>query len=191
MVTLISKNSDGVDVGFLELDATPSETHVYESRPTNYPVETGVLITDHIRREPEQLRLDGFITNSPTDLATPAVPFTSDLAQLAFDFLEEVYKERHLVDVVTRFKTYFDMAMSRLSIPRTNRTGDALAFSCSFVRIVKVSTELVTAPNLSTATSGPAGGTNKQATTDVKKGKQPVPDSALYDLGQVAGFIPQ
>jgi len=189
MVTILIKDADNREVGFFTLDATPSEQHMYESRPTQYPVETGVLISDHIRRIPEKLSIDGFITNSPVIVLTEGDQFTSDNAQLAFDALTLIYEERYLCDVTTRFKSYTDMCLSRLSIPRTNKTGDAIAFSAAFTKIVKVATETVTGPEVSAATSGPAAGTDKQAPTKVKKGKQTPADSIAYDIGEFVGIF--
>ena len=43
-------------IGTIELDAVTTETHGAEVEITDFPIETGSSITDHVRRKPLTLR---------------------------------------------------------------------------------------------------------------------------------------
>ena len=62
--TLIYKKEPG-KIGTLELDVTISENHEYGSMVTEFPVEKGGNVSDHIINNPVILNMNGFITNSP------------------------------------------------------------------------------------------------------------------------------
>lgn len=48
----------------LELDASLNVIHDFVNEVSRFPLETGASIVDHIRQEPEKVRITGFITNS-------------------------------------------------------------------------------------------------------------------------------
>ena len=49
----------------LVIDAVIRIDHEYTNRPTEYPIEDGAIISDHIRQSPERLTLEIVTTNSP------------------------------------------------------------------------------------------------------------------------------
>lgn len=51
----------------IELDCSVSEKHGQESPPTEFPVENGQTISDHIVIKPIELELQGIISNAPLD----------------------------------------------------------------------------------------------------------------------------
>jgi len=65
LVSLLFKSKKGAQIGELICDATIREVHDYKNDVTEWPVEEGFNITDHIRRAPDEITIDGFITNSP------------------------------------------------------------------------------------------------------------------------------
>ncbi len=48
----------------LELDASLNVLHDFVNDVSRFPLETGASVVDHIRQEPERVRITGFITNS-------------------------------------------------------------------------------------------------------------------------------
>ena len=51
----------------IQLDAAISESHHYENTVTEFPVDDGLDITDHIRQNPDVYEIEGIVTNSPVN----------------------------------------------------------------------------------------------------------------------------
>lgn len=65
LVSFLFKSKRGAKIGELLCDATLNESHSFRNEITEWPVEDGSNITDHIRRLPDEVEVKGFITNSP------------------------------------------------------------------------------------------------------------------------------
>ena len=59
-----SYNSIESDLVSLDLDVTQDEIHEWNNEVTQYPVEIGSPISDHIQLNPDNLTISGLITNS-------------------------------------------------------------------------------------------------------------------------------
>lgn len=55
------------------IDATISEEHVFESEPTENPVEDGSVNTDNVKILPVKLKIEGIISNDPISLTNVAI----------------------------------------------------------------------------------------------------------------------
>lgn len=55
----------GAKIATLTIDVTISENHKSESPPTENPVEEGVNVTDHTERKPNELTINGLVTDTP------------------------------------------------------------------------------------------------------------------------------
>ena len=64
-------NADG-SVDACELDIYETETHGMPSEVSEFPVETGVDVTDNIRALPKTLVLEGYVSDSPAPLGNMA-----------------------------------------------------------------------------------------------------------------------
>lgn len=176
------------EVGELVLDASLSESHQYTSEVTQFPVEDGSVITDHIQNKPDQVSINGFVTNTPirsftevaqsVDLVRPIG--VSGRTELALETLLNIHKLRVLVTIVTNLKAYKDMALTSLTIPRNAAIGDVLEFSADFVKVVKVSSALVTVENLLPV------GKKGSSTKDAGKQNTSAADEAQKDKGSLA-----
>jgi hypothetical protein len=144
-------------IGAIELDASISESHSGTVQATAHQVERGAKITDHLRPEPDILTIEGLVTNTPINLTqqtravsfggveftttatAPAIYGVPGYAEEAFAKLQALKNAGELVTVVTAIKTYEDMALTSLQVPRDRSTGDALRFSATFqqIRIVQ------------------------------------------------------
>lgn len=159
-VTSIDGTAGGIAV--IELDAAISTQHTRNATATKHPVEKGAKITDHIRAEPEQLVIEGLVSNTPvgrtaqlravsfvgnefqTTTAAPSVFGTPGYAEEAFKKLDEIVGKGVLVTIATQYMTYTDMALTSFVAPRDGTTGDALRFTATFEKIVIVSNKLTT-----------------------------------------------
>lgn len=146
-------------IGVIELDATISAAHVKNVTATVHPVERGAKVTDHLRAEPDEVTIEGLVTNTPISQTaqTRAVNFagttfqsatsagslssnfgTPGYAEEAFAKLTQIAEQGALVTLATELKTYTDMALVSLNVPRDKSTGDALRFTATFRKIVLV-----------------------------------------------------
>lgn len=124
--------------GFL-IDAALSETHRRDSEVTEFPVESGSDLTDHIRQLPVELEIEGIVSNTPIGTVALLRDLDGGGGVLPVDeaiaHLERIWERRQLVTVQTSLKLYERMAMLKLEIPRDRKTGKALRFTTSFRQI--------------------------------------------------------
>lgn len=118
------------NIGGVVLDATLSEDHEYNSRVTNYPVEDGRIISDHIINEPETVQITGIVTDSPLTILSS---FNRSID--AFNRLVQIHKNRERITVVTGIKVYTNMVMTVLQVPRNVQTGQSLTFVIELQKI--------------------------------------------------------
>lgn len=165
-VSIISRpNTTSIDA--VELDCTVSELHQADVEITEHPTEEGADVTDHVRPKPVQLTLEGIISNTPinrtqarrvvdaqgTQLTTTsledAIRGQVGYAEEAFVKLTEIKDEGRLITVVTPLKSYSNMVIRSLSVPRDARTGDALRFTAMLqeIRVVRNKTTTVVSSN--------------------------------------------
>ena len=173
----LKKPSATVEVsGFMlnmEFDVVSSEQHQWEANVTSNPVEIGSTINDHVQLQPDKLDISGIISNST--LEGSKGKFLEKLfdfldgetaVQKAFDQLRKLLESCQPVTVYTRYKTYNDMVLTSLSIPRTVENGDSIEFTASFTHIKRVSTLTVNAED---------AGINPKSTSDESIGRKSQP----------------
>jgi hypothetical protein len=142
-------------IGVVTLDASVSETHTKQNEVTDHPVEDGVDITDHVRRLPESVEIDGVISNTPLiflaslNARSPVdgdnIP-TPDRAERADKEFRRAMDSGELVNVATSLRDYTNMAITDYTVTRNAETGNILAFTIGMREIVTVTTERVEIP---------------------------------------------
>jgi hypothetical protein len=189
LVTIFYTTAQGQVVS-IQLDASLEETHRDETEITDSPVEQGIDISDHIRAKPTHLTIKGMVTNWPTNagngtrsqsvqLPSGGTFQNSTLAAWVAGRAEQAYeqllqlKAGVLVSVTTTLRTYGNMALQSLEVPRSAKIGDSVQFTASFkeVQIVQNQTvQIARAPD-------------KQANKNIgKTGTQPGLKSNAADL---------
>lgn len=124
------------------VDVAVSEDHSFDSEVTEHPVERGADVADHVRARPITLTIEGLVSDDPIGtvrdqrLASAGgsiehAPPSDD----AFALLLSVRDAREPVTIVTSLRTYEDMVLTSLSVPRGARTGHALRFMATFVQV--------------------------------------------------------
>lgn len=186
-ITLISNRKEPGRIGSLVLDATLNDSHSYTNEITDYPIEEGANINDHIKKNPITITITGFITNSP-------ITFLEDISQATIDEVAE-NKAKNLsaissnrisgafselmrivgddsstqnisitpnnpkiVEVVTGLRVYTDMVMSKLEINRTPSDGESLRFSATFKKVKKAKSKIALVPHLNAGSVGEGAG---------------------------------
>lgn len=143
----------------IDVDAATVITHVKRNAVTRFPVEDGQDISDHKRTEPDQITIDGVITNAPINLVQrqrvidtirgPVTVTTGELfdgaegrAKAADERFVKLLEEGTLVSVVTSLRTYSDMMIESYTVPKDRTVGDALRFSVTLTKIRIVSSKV-------------------------------------------------
>jgi hypothetical protein len=152
--------------GAIELDASLSENHSLDSEITQFPVEGGADISDHIRIKPRQLTITGVVTNHPIRLLA-SVFEEPDRAAKAFDKLKEIRDNRELVTVLTTLEEYENMVLTTVQIPRDVRRGQAVEATMTFREALIADSETIDLPEpvskADTATRSPPADQGTQA----------------------------
>lgn len=141
----------------IEVDAAIHEEHKSEAEVTAHPVEQGAAISDHIRRKPRELSLNGIVSNTPLhDLLSLDRFDTGGRAEVAWENLlllqasatkpNATFKETPLVTIITTLATYENMALVSLSCPRDAQRGNVVEFTAMFREIFTVASEAIAVP---------------------------------------------
>lgn len=155
-------------IGSLPLDALLIEDTELSANISQYPVEDGTVISDHITREPERLALSGVVT------AAGIIMFgAGGRSKLiaAKEALRQIHKERIPVTIVTGMDVYTNYGMSNAKISRTNE-GEKITLDCEFQKIDKAQLQQADIPP-EKAQAGPGGkgtGANGKAGQTASKG---------------------
>lgn len=140
---LFGKKYARTAISSVVLDAVLTEDHQYNARVTNYPIEDGRIISDHIINEPETVQITGVVSDTPLSFFAP---FNNSIN--AFNTLVQIYNRRERITVVTGIKVYTDMVITSLQVPRNVDTGQSLTFTIDLQKIfIDSSVQLNLNPN--------------------------------------------
>jgi len=131
-----------IRIGELDIDVAKSEEHRIENEATEFPVESGATITDHVRRKPRGLTVEGVVTDTPlhpdpVEAANGAKRSTTALAELERMF-DPKAEDFGAVAIVTSLKRYASMLPLTLTIPRDRTTTGGLFFTAVFQELQTV-----------------------------------------------------
>jgi hypothetical protein len=191
MINLILNRKTPGKIDVLELDATLRETEDYQNEVTEFPVESGFTITDHVIHKPERLSIEGFVTNTPIPNSIVSAPLLitgqGNRVKYALETLLELagfdssgvngteakafIPTPHIISVEMGLRIYNDMIIESLSVPRDKDTGETLRFTIQLKRVIIVKTDFVKIEN-SSELNGKAKDAEKQATEKKNKGAQ-------------------
>ncbi|MCK5316395.1 MAG: hypothetical protein KAJ55_00695 [Anaerolineales bacterium] len=121
-------------------------------------------------------------TGAVSKLGSELIASGSKPSKDAVDILEYIYEESIPLMITTSIKTYTNMIMENLSIPRNSRNANALEFKATFKEIRIVESEVVDIP--------PAATTVEGAIEEQKGGKKPSvePDTQTQSSGSTLLF---
>ena len=133
-----------------EIDVELSADLSVSNTVTEYPVEEGVSVVDHVRAQPVRLHVEGVVSNTPIGalaqrraqfalIGGEAFAFPADEARA---HLLAVNEAREPVSVECSHGTFDNMVME--SFEPTSTTDDCLHFTASFVQIKFVTNERTT-----------------------------------------------
>lgn len=149
-------------------DVVETENHQMNSEATQYEIEDGSNVSDHVIKRGKLLTIEGIISDDPiTVLDTSILERTvtsltpsalrskvgyglsgvfGKPSKEAFDQFERIYDNKIPVTIVTGLKEYTNMIMEDFSAPRDSKTVRSLRFNATFRQVTIVSTILTNAP---------------------------------------------
>lgn len=145
------------EIGGILVSAFINEHHSRKTTSTEYPVEDGSTISDHIRIEPDEFTAEGIM--SPAGV----IPITA-----LYDQLNALVDAKVPVDVVSGLKVYTSMQIMSFDVNREAMNGGSLPFTMVFKKIKTVKSQTVAVPKSSL--SGTSA-TQRQAQAPVNAGK--------------------
>lgn len=180
--------------GALEFDASIQEDHEAESVVTDFPVEEGADISDHIRPVPERITINGIVSNTPLTLLAVlgSLPGSVDRVDTAYNVLRKLRDERKLVSVITSLRKYESMAITSFGVSRNASNGDNMNATVSLREVFTAQTQQTetSAQGATTAEGqssiGGAVDTGNQSATTPASPKQAERSQSL--LSQTFGF---
>jgi hypothetical protein len=152
-------------IGVLTLDVLVTESTDLSAKATQYAVEQGSPISDHIIVESERLKMSGWIT--PTDVMAMTAVGRPKLIE-AKATLRKLMTDRSELTVTTGMDTYTEMVMETCNIGRSNE-ADRLTVDLEFVKIRKVTLRTAAIP----AAKAKDSGKGKADATKTNAGKAP------------------
>lgn len=172
----------------IAFDATENEAFDNEYEATENPVEEGAPTTDHIRPKLRVYTADVVISNKPVEVpdsnmegvtaevrpieigggrSANVLQFSAPInrARLVYEELERVQAAAALCTVVSRMKTFENMALLSVGVVRNATVGNDLYAKVVFREVRIASVETVPEPDLPTARPRSSRG-NQTATED-------------------------
>ena len=131
----------------IQIDATLSESHVFQNTVTDHPIEGGAAITDHSRPNPVRLGLTGMISNHP--LVLPLDHIGNEITESTRNVDVVVRPRVRVIPVVSATAPFRapdprqDIAVSANITPGYSATAKVLEFTDTFDRARAVFESLV------------------------------------------------
>ncbi|WP_454691125.1 phage baseplate protein [Achromobacter aloeverae] len=151
-------------LGAVPLDALLNERLSLKSRATEYPVEDGSPVSDHITQEAEELSITGWVTSAQAQLFAGTAGRSKMID--ARETLRAIQAARQPITVTSGLGVYTDMVMEECDLERTNE-GDHFSISATLKKIRKVTLRQADIPP--DKTSGSASGKAGQTKTNAGK----------------------
>jgi hypothetical protein len=200
MTVVLSWEDRRTRIGKLVLDVLLTEEIDLPSTVTQYPVEDGTIISDHITEGSETVRINGVIATQSA--AAFGFTFDSDGSAKMIDVVEalrEMHAARSIVAVSSGQMLYEDMAFTSLQASRAagaDGGGNWLSVKAEMIKVRKVQlrTADVPAERVATPANGRAGQTGQQAgrstPSTANTATNQRPRSALFGATQGGTTLP-
>lgn len=118
-------------------DVRKSETHKYSSDVTEFAVESGAILSQHVIQKPVEVSLQFNETNGGKSSTSGGVS-NSEM----FDKLVQIWEKKIPVSIVTEQKEYKNMVISSLPIMHKQPYRGALQIMVDFVQLKEAKTQL-------------------------------------------------
>jgi hypothetical protein len=150
---------------------------------TDHAVERGSDISDHYRKRPQNIQIEGVVTNTPIETGFPGQTAISsvvnavkgaDPVKSAWDTINGYFVNAEIITISTSLESYPNVALTSFSVTRDVANGQNLRFSCTARQMNIISTlpdvDAIPIPERESAGKGKTGKNSK--------GKQPTSDAS-------------
>jgi hypothetical protein len=132
---------DPLSLTVFSFDVTTNEDHAHSTEWTEFPVETGLDISDHAVDVADEVTITGIISDTPV-YGVPA----PDRAKQAYETLLRLRSAHRLVTVVTGLRVYNSMGITSVSTSRDAETGQSVMPTVTFKQISLVQSVTIPIP---------------------------------------------
>lgn len=164
------------------IDCVVTESHDYSAEVTAYPVEVGADITDHRRKKPLKITLDGYVSATP--IGVVANHPTRSAGKLPVDDakakLLAVDADGEPINITTSLDSFKNMLLENLAFPRESGEPMWLHFKATFVQVLFVTNNRTT---IRTATPGG----QKRSSVGDRLAQLGIPFASVFTLVQGGG----
>ena len=122
-------------IGDIEVDASLNENHLIPARVTRNPIEDGSMYADNIILDPIVLNITARVSDASM---IPLVPSFGSKSLDAYNGLVELQSAKEIIEVVTGIRSYQNMYLERISVPRASTDGNSLRFEMTISEILIV-----------------------------------------------------
>lgn len=163
------------DGDFLEFDVAQEISHTFPVKVTEFPVERGSNISDHVVNQNLKFTITGIFSNASLTLNTKERPYTEQ--DVFLKIVNQIAKKEFVV-IRTPLNTFKNCIITDFAIPKNAQVGHSLTVTLEFeqVRIIDSSTTVVT-------TNQPIDSTKTTGDTNLKS-------QSNKDQGDAAGSQP-
>ena len=137
----------GPTIAGVQIDVSVRETHRSTAEVSDAAIETGSETSDHRRRRPNEVALEGIVSNRPTNLIDLA---TLDSAQDRYRELILLHENNDMFELVTGLRVYQNMMFTSFEVTRDQTTGEIVAFAATMKEVLFARSETVQ-PNVTDA----------------------------------------
>lgn len=165
-------------IGSIKLDAALTEVHRSSVEVTQHPVEDGADIADHAMRMPDELRIEGVITDTLMVMGGFISP--SGRHKDEYESLRKL--EGQLVDVITSLREYKSMAITSIEVPRDAQWSNAMRCTIELRHVRVVKSQTVPSVAAKKAAAAPARDIGKQPAKPAPAATNKSWGATLWDL---------
>lgn len=124
------ENNRKYGIGAITFDLLLNEKHDRSSSVTNYNLQSGIIISDHVYNEPPSGELTGLISN----FSIYQDGIFSNRAQDVFEQIEILWKKKVFVNITTIYKIYANTLITNFNTKRDDTSGEELTANFSFMQ---------------------------------------------------------
>lgn len=156
--SLFHRKDEDMGIEGLPFDLFISESHKLSYRVGDHPMQNGVTISDHVRRELREVTIEGMFTNHPLkgledtnevkfkdEYATSEVkPTLTNRALTMFNKVKQWADLKEPVRLVCSLEVYPKMVITEINYERNAKSGSSIRFTMTLREIVQVDLQSTT-----------------------------------------------
>lgn len=161
---LVREKVETIIIDTFEADVMLSREITFDSEVTEYPVEDGFPVADHVTRKPMKLSMEVICTPTPVSFFDTLGVNQNRLTEVT-DAVVDIYNRGEPINIITSEALYNDMVMTHAPLPRKVEDGLCLRMQLDFVHVrrVKPKTEDVPEGSTGSEAEGKSGESEKDS----------------------------